>query len=76
MGTADLPPQIGAHCQPAPVEEVVQELRRRLSLRELQRQAVLRAMEQAHGSKLQAAKILGMGKTTLYRKLKEIRGNP
>ena len=38
---------------------------------ELERQAILRTLRQLHGDKLQAAKLLGIGKTTLYRKLKE-----
>ena len=42
-----------------------------LSLRELERQAILRAVSEARGDKLLAARILGIGKTTLYRKLKE-----
>jgi two-component system response regulator HydG len=31
----------------------------------------LQALDQLHGDKLEAAKLLGIGKTTLYRKLKE-----
>jgi two-component system response regulator HydG len=38
---------------------------------ELERQAILRAIEQVHGDKLAAARLLGIGKTTLYRKLKQ-----
>jgi DNA-binding NtrC family response regulator len=38
---------------------------------DLERQAILGAIEQLHGDKLTAAKLLGIGKTTLYRKLKE-----
>jgi DNA-binding NtrC family response regulator len=41
------------------------------SLAELERQAILGAIRTLHGDKLQAAKLLGIGKTTLYRKLKE-----
>ncbi len=40
-------------------------------LRELERQAILRAVADARGDKLLAARLLGIGKTTLYRKLKE-----
>ncbi len=40
-------------------------------LRELERQAILRAVADARGDKLLAARMLGIGKTTLYRKLKE-----
>jgi DNA-binding NtrC family response regulator len=38
---------------------------------DLEKQAILRAIEQLHGDKLTAATLLGIGKTTLYRKLKE-----
>ncbi|HXZ27405.1 MAG TPA: sigma-54 dependent transcriptional regulator [Terriglobales bacterium] len=38
---------------------------------ELEKQAILSTIEQVHGDKLLAARLLGIGKTTLYRKLKE-----
>jgi two-component system response regulator HydG len=41
-----------------------------LPLVDIERNAILEAIEQAHGDKLVAAKLLGIGKTTLYRKLK------
>jgi DNA-binding NtrC family response regulator len=41
------------------------------SLAEMERVAILGAIRTLHGDKLQAAKLLGIGKTTLYRKLKE-----
>jgi DNA-binding NtrC family response regulator len=41
------------------------------TLAELERDAILGAIRTLHGDKLQAAKLLGIGKTTLYRKLKE-----
>jgi len=44
-----------------------------LPLRDLERQAILRAVTEARGDKLLAARRLGIGKTTLYRKLKEYR---
>ena len=40
-------------------------------LADLERQAILGAIRTLNGDKLQAAKLLGIGKTTLYRKLKE-----
>lgn len=40
-------------------------------LAELERQAILDALRCLKGDKLAAAKLLGIGKTTLYRKLKE-----
>jgi len=41
------------------------------TLAELEKQAILGAIRTLKGDKLQAAKNLGIGKTTLYRKLKE-----
>jgi len=41
------------------------------TLADLERQAILGAIRTLKGDKLQAAKLLGIGKTTLYRKLKE-----
>ncbi len=40
-------------------------------LAELEKQAILSTIEQLNGDKLLAAELLGIGKTTLYRKLKE-----
>jgi DNA-binding NtrC family response regulator len=42
-----------------------------LTMAELEKQAILGSIEELHGNKLAAAKLLGIGKTTLYRKLKE-----
>jgi two-component system response regulator HydG len=41
------------------------------TLADLEREAILGAIQTLNGDKLQAAKLLGIGKTTLYRKLKE-----
>jgi two-component system response regulator HydG len=41
------------------------------TLADLERDAILSAIRTLRGDKLQAAKLLGIGKTTLYRKLKE-----
>ncbi len=38
---------------------------------EMERQAILSTIDQLNGDKLLAARLLGIGKTTLYRKLKE-----
>lgn len=40
-------------------------------LEELERRAIFRALREAGNDKLAAARLLGIGKTTLYRKLKE-----
>ena len=42
-----------------------------LPLEELERRAILRALREVSGDKLAAARLLGIGKTTLYRKLKQ-----
>ena len=42
-----------------------------VSIAELEKQAILNTIRQLHGDKLMAAKLLQIGKTTLYRKLKE-----
>jgi transcriptional regulator of acetoin/glycerol metabolism len=38
---------------------------------ELEKQTILNTIAQLNGDKLLAARLLGIGKTTLYRKLKE-----
>ncbi len=40
-------------------------------LDEMERRAIFRALNEAGGDKLAAARLLGIGKTTLYRKLKQ-----
>lgn len=47
-------------------------------LEELERQAIEDALAQANGNKIEAARLLSIGKTTLYRKLREYggRGGP
>ena len=42
-----------------------------LSLRDVERQAIMHALESTDGDRVRAAKMLGIGKTTIYRKLKE-----
>ena len=42
-----------------------------VSIAELEKQAILNTIRQLNGDKLMAAKLLQIGKTTLYRKLKE-----
>lgn len=41
------------------------------TLEDLERRAIMNAIEKAGGDRLRAAKLLGIGKTTIYRKLKE-----
>jgi two-component system response regulator HydG len=42
-----------------------------LSIAEMEKNAILSTIQQLRGDKLTAARLLGIGKTTLYRKLKE-----
>jgi two-component system response regulator HydG len=42
-----------------------------VSIAEMEKQAILGTIRELNGDKLMAAKLLGIGKTTLYRKLKE-----
>jgi DNA-binding NtrC family response regulator len=42
-----------------------------LPLEELERRAILRTLQETSGDKVKASKMLGIGKTTLYRKLKQ-----
>jgi transcriptional regulator of acetoin/glycerol metabolism len=45
-----------------------------LNLARLERQAILRALQTSGFDKAKAARLLGIGKTTMYRKLKEMSG--
>lgn len=42
-----------------------------VSIAELEKRTILHAISELNGDKLQAARLLGIGKTTLYRKLKD-----
>jgi DNA-binding NtrC family response regulator len=48
-----------------PTEETV------VSMAAMEKQAILTALKQTNNDRIMAAKLLGIGKTTLYRKLKE-----
>jgi two-component system response regulator HydG len=56
--------------------ERVPEKNELLPLDELERRAILRTLREMAGDKLAAARILGIGKTTLYRKLKQYHLEP
>ncbi|MGB6609690.1 MAG: helix-turn-helix domain-containing protein [Acidobacteriaceae bacterium] len=47
-----------------------------VTLAELEKRAILTTLEQVNGDKLLAARLLNIGKTTLYRKLKEYGATP
>ncbi len=66
---ADLPSPIQNATHHIPPEAV--EGPKIVPISELEKQAILRTIDQLKGDKLLAARMLGIGKTTLYRKLKE-----
>jgi DNA-binding NtrC family response regulator len=71
----DLPTQLHDYRMHAHAEHRVTESEpttaRIVSIAEMERKAILGTIRQLKGDKLMAAKLLGIGKTTLYRKLKE-----
>jgi DNA-binding NtrC family response regulator len=69
IGLEDLPPNVVANGQSSVV--LAQAVRRQLTLRDLEREYVAKVLEATNGNKSEAAKILGVDRTTLYRKLEE-----
>jgi len=65
----DLP----THIYGAPVNGmgIIQPVNGVMPIAELEKQSILNALTQVNGDKMLAARLLGIGKTTLYRKLKE-----
>ncbi|HUM05189.1 MAG TPA: sigma-54 dependent transcriptional regulator [Terriglobales bacterium] len=69
----DLPTQL--YSAPAAMMGPVQADRAIIPIAELEKQTILSALVQVNGDKMLAARLLGIGKTTLYRKLKEYSQN-
>jgi DNA-binding NtrC family response regulator len=69
MQLRDLPTYI--HGMPAEQPGSVRVQRKIMPMAELEKQTIMSALAQLKGDKLLAARLLGIGKTTLYRKLKE-----
>ena len=69
----DFPSQLSAHVTLPrfSTSEPVRRLGRVLPIAEVERHAILNAVVEAKGDKLLAARMLGIGKTTLYRKLRQ-----
>jgi DNA-binding NtrC family response regulator len=64
----DLPSALTGNCRmPAPVTSSA----KIIPISELEKRTILDTISQLNGDKLLAARLLGIGKTTLYRKLKE-----
>jgi DNA-binding NtrC family response regulator len=69
IGVEDLPPaMIAAGDNDAPLEKAVA---RGYTLHELEKEYIQRVMEITKGNKTEAARILGVDRTTLYRKLED-----
>jgi DNA-binding NtrC family response regulator len=68
LQSSDFPPHIRtvAMRTPAPGRQA-----QIMPLAEMEKHAILEALQQLNGDKLMTARALGIGKTTLYRKLKE-----
>ena len=66
LHAADLPSNLQY-----PVTEKLTEGDELVPLEALERRAILRALRETAGDKLAAARLLGIGKTTMYRKLKQ-----
>ena len=81
LNMADLPTQLQEyrrqsrpltmHPAPATTQEAGQLSGSVVTIAEMEKQAILNTIRQLNGDKLMAARLLGIGKTTLYRKLKE-----
>jgi len=67
---ADLPREI-ANLAPEPSHTNGNGHLKIVPIAELEKQTILKAITELNGDKLQAARLLGIGKTTLYRKLKD-----
>jgi two-component system response regulator HydG len=65
--TRDLP----THLSGAPAGLVARPVTGIVPMAELEKMTILNALAQVNGDKMVAARLLGIGKTTLYRKLKE-----
>src|ERR1700676_1575661 len=65
----DLPPAL--HSTSSAFPGLPESSTKIIPMTELERQTILSTITQLNGDKLMAARLLGIGKTTLYRKLKE-----
>lgn len=71
LNISDLPPQVQNSSIHAVAVSVNGSRHRITPLADMEKQAILAALNQLNGDKMMTAKLLGIGKTTLYRKLKE-----
>jgi two-component system response regulator HydG len=71
LDTMDLPPQIRSGVLTPAAKPFPAKGGKIVPLAEVEKQTILHALERLNGDKLMTARALGIGKTTLYRKLKE-----
>ncbi|MBI2530631.1 MAG: sigma-54-dependent Fis family transcriptional regulator, partial [Deltaproteobacteria bacterium] len=69
VGIEDLPPQLAACGENAAVLGTA--LAKQLTLRDLEREYIGKVLQTTQGNKTEAARILGVDRTTLYRKLED-----
>jgi two-component system response regulator HydG len=71
----DLPPAIASTAIVTPGNGNGNGHHKIVTIAELEKHTILSAIAELNGDKLQAARLLGIGKTTLYRKLKDYAAN-
>src|SRR5579863_4311140 len=71
INVPDLPPAIARSYVAVPSNGNGNSQNKIVPMAELERQTILSAIAELNGDKLEAARLLGIGKTTLYRKLKD-----
>ncbi len=69
----DLPPEVGKAAAAAPGAGLLDQ-EPTLALAEVERRYIVRVLESTGGNKLKAAQILGIDRSTLHRKLKQMQG--
>ncbi len=73
IAVRDLPPEIG-RTAPMAGASLVPDQEPSLPLEEVERRYIVRVLEATGGNKLKAAEILGIDRSTLHRKLKQMQG--
>jgi DNA-binding NtrC family response regulator len=71
LHVADLPPSLAKTAAMSIATGIGCIANKIVPMAELEKQTILSAIAELNGDKLQAARLLGIGKTTLYRKLKD-----
>jgi two-component system, NtrC family, response regulator HydG len=74
LSVRDLPPHIAKAAGSASATAASQLPTAMLTLEELERRHILAVLEKTGGNKLKAAEVLGIDRSTLHRKLKQIQG--